>query len=642
MSEDNGSAVEKKSNPKSRRILALFLAIMVVANLGLAAWIAQPYVFPEAALSPTQASPTQQPAADTPTLPPTPTREIIPLVETPFPEFTRPDSATGGTIILSIKDGNFSHLFAYHPQSLPLTRLTSSNWDDITPATSPDGTKLVFSSRRNGYWDLYLLNLTDGDIQRLTDTPAYDASPTLSPDNQWIAYESYFSDNLEILIQSLINPQQPIIQLTESPQSADTSPAWSPQGRDVAFVSDRSGNEDIWLARLDRIDERFINISNSLSVRDTQPNWSPDGRYLIWSAESGGRQAVMVWDSQEPDRSPREVGDGSWPVWSPGGNVILAASLTANHTAISAFVPGSRELVFPLTRLPGQLRGMIWIAGEVKTLMRNYPFTADAEAPAPELWRPLLSVYPQPPGGRFGVVPLEDVTAPVPYLHDAVDESFAALRQQAGHEAGWDVLGSLEEAYLALTTPPTPGMLDNWLYTGRAVALNPLPLYAGWMAIVREDYEGQTYWRLYLKARFQDGSMGEPIKVPIWDMNARFSGDTTGYEQGGQYAPVPAGYWVDFSELASRFGWERLPALRNWRSFYPAARFNIYALRDGLDWQTAMEELYPLEALATPTPTRTYTPTITETPENFRTATPAPSATITPTATLNFTFTPSP
>ena len=88
---------------------------------------------------------------------------------------------------------------------------------------------------------------------------------------------------------------------------------------------------------------------------------------------------------------------------------------------------------------------------------------------------------------------------------------------------------------------------------------------------------------------------------------------------------IPPGYWLDFTRLAEAYGWERLPALSTWRSSYPAARFNEFALTDQLDWQSAMLEVYPAEALVTPTP-------ITPTPEPSRTARP-PTSTATPTRT---------
>ena len=91
----------------------------------------------------------------------------------------------------SLQEGGNFHLFAFSPQTLPLTRLTADPWDDITPALSPDGKSLAYSSRRNGYWDLYLLNLVSGSVLRLTDTLDYDAAPSWSPDGAFIAYESY-------------------------------------------------------------------------------------------------------------------------------------------------------------------------------------------------------------------------------------------------------------------------------------------------------------------------------------------------------------------------------------------------------------------------------------------------------------------
>ena len=154
------------------------------------------------------------------------------------------------------------------------------------------------------------------------------------------------------------------------------------------------------------------------------------------------------------------------------------------------------------------------------------------------------------------------------------------------------------------------------------------------MAIVREDYNGVTYWRVFLKARYQDGSAGVPLTRPVWDINARFAGDPSAYERGGQVGDVLPGYWVDLTELAHQFGWERLPSRNNWRTYFPAIRFNQFVFREGLDWNTAMRELYPPEALATPTSIPTVTNTPTSTREPTRTSTvfvPSSTPTLTPT-----------
>jgi TolB protein len=218
------------------------------------------------------------------------------------------------------------------------------------------------------------------------------------------------------------------------------------------------------------------------------------------------------------------------------------------------------------------------------------------------------------PAGRQHLIPLADVQAPFPQLHDLVDEAFQALRDHVASRAGWDFMASLENAYVPLTVPLAPGMGQDWLYTGRAFAFNPLLINAGWVAVIPEPYGGETYWRVYLRARYQDGSQGMPLHELPWDFNARYSGDPRLYDRGGNLAgEVPAGYWVDFTALAQAYSWERLPALTNWRSAYPAARFNEFVQSNGLDWRTAIQELYPPEALVTPTalipPTLTATPT---------------------------------
>ena len=174
------------------------------------------------------------------------------------------------------------------------------------------------------------------------------------------------------------------------------------------------------------------------------------------------------------------------------------------------------------------------------------------------------------------------------------------------------------------------------------------------MVAVREDFGAQTYWRLYLRAQFQDGSLGEPLRDAPWDLSARYNLDPKIYEQGGMYSDVPEGYWVDVTSLAIQYGWERVPALPNWRTFYRGARFSEFALTGGMDWYSAMLQLYPPDILVTPTkvlpptitPTRTplptWTPLPTRTPRPTFTPSPtrSPTITVTPTGTLQPSSTP--
>lgn len=559
----------------------------------------------------------------------------------PTPSLAPVDTADSLAVV-AMPDGLYTHLFAFHPtgRSGRFTRLTNSPWDDIHPALSPDGTRLAYSSRQNGYWDLYILDLTTGAQVRITDTAEYDGSPSWSPDGKWLAYESYIGDNLEIFIRAIDDLTQPPIRLTNDP-AADYSPDWSPGGREIAFVSDRDGDVDIWLAGLDRVDDRFTNLTAGSNSVESHPAWSPDGSRLAWSTDRYGSAEVVVWNSARPEDPVWRAGAGSWPVWHPGGNSILTGVDGPNEAGLAAYRLDLGSLDVPLTPLTGALQGLTWgDSGVLERIARRWEI--DIGFRAPEIVQPQVTLSPIAPAGRAGVVPIEDVTAPYPYLHDAVDEAFLALREAVSDAAGWDVLANLEQAYLPLTEPAGPGVAEEWSYTGRAFNLNPLPIQAGWMAVIKETYGGQTYWRLFVKTRYQDGSQGRPLTVQAWNLDARYHGDPTAFEAGGTLDVIPSGYWLDFTDLAARFGWQRLPALTNWRTYYPGARFNQFVYPEGLDWSAAMAELYPPEALDPPTaiPTLTLTPSLTPSPRYYQSPTPSPTATQTVAPTRRPTWTP--
>lgn len=596
------------------------------------------------------------PNTPTPTLSPTPSATSsqtptplsnLPLVQQKFP---------AGLLILALREGLHTHLFLFEPETLPLTRLTDGQWDDLTPALSPDGTQLAFASNRDGVFDLYLLTLTTGDITRLTDTPAFDANPTWSPDGRFLAYESYENDNLDIYV-APIDGSSPPIRLTDDP-GADHSPAWSPLGRQVAFVSTRTGEPEIWVADLELVDNRFTNISQSPNSLDAHPAWRPDGKTLAWAAFADGYRTLRVASFSEPGAEPSLItgnpalsalgsGAGDWPVFSPDGDTLLTSLETPNETYLTAYhLPSGGLLALPPLTLPGEVEGLTWGDAVIPDPPPASMLTAAQVTPGP-LWLLKLTPNTDLPAGRQHLVPLPDTEAPDPRLHDLADEAFFALRDYIAQATGWDFLASLENAFVPLTTPLQPGLGADWLYTGRAITFNTAPINAGWIELVREDFGQETYWRVYLLARFQDGSQGRPMTLQPWDLNARFGGNPAIYETGGLLKPdIPHGYWVDFTEIADAFGWERLPALGNWRAFYQGARFNEFVHRMGIDWQNAMMELYPPEVLVTltpivpVTPSRTPTKTLTPTRTPFPTRTPTFTATLPPTKTLTPTPTP--
>ena len=555
---------------------------------------------------------------------PTPSAPTLTPTRTPLPA----DAVS--IFFLALAENGYSRLYAYAPGTLALTRLTNGPWNDTAPTLSPDGKTLAFASDRNEYWDIYLLDIASGQTNRLTDTPAYDSSPRWSPDGQWVVFDSYIDDNLEIIVASTVDIGQ-TIRLTEHPAS-DQQPAWAPGGRQIAFASDRSGEFEIWVANLDTPGEnRFQNISQSPNSDETNPVWSPDGAALAWESTSLTEPtSIYIWDSFQPESPAQRLGLGGKPSWNQFGDQIAAAIREPNQDYLTTY---SLTGFASLPPVPIQeVYGISWRSIPIASLPNTFQRSA-AITPTP------LYISSNPAQNRTALVSLDDVTAPRPFLHDSVNEAFDALRQQAIVETGWDVLANLENAHTPLTSSLDPGRGDSWLYTGRAFGLNPLPLNAGWMYVAREDFNGQTYWRVYLRAQAQDGSQGQPLRAHPWDLNARYTLNPLAYEQGGKpYETIPPGYWVDFTRLARAYGWQRQPAQTNWRTFFKGALFNEFVIPGGLSWRAAMLELYPPDILITPTvvipPTRTPTPT----PTGYRYKTPTPTTTFTP--TMQPTFTP--
>lgn len=582
----------------------------------------------------TPAVPTNLPLTDTPTTlfspTPAPTQTPYVITATPHPELL-PTSGPSNVFILSLADSGYDHLFAYNPQSLPLTRLTTGKWDDVTPALSPDSSSVAFASNRNGYWDLYRLDLQSGETARLTDTPAFDAAPSWSPDGVWLVYESYVDGNLQLLIQSVKDPAQPIIRLTKD-NASDFFPAWSPLGRKIAFVSNRSGQNEIWIADLDRLgNERYSMVSQNAGTLISHPAWSTDGQLLSWSAidPSTALSGIYVWDGRTPATPARLIGNGDWPIWQDSQH--FATRLTSvNQTYLTGYTVPQGGISLPTIQLPGSLGGLSY--GTIPLPLPG-PFKSTAALTPDPMYVVKLTPVQDIPAGRDWLVPLNGVNAPYPKLDGQVTDSFQALRSRLIQEAGWDVLGNnLENAYIPLTTPLDPGMGEDWLYTGRAFTLNSSLLDGGWMVVVREDFGSQTFWRLYLRTRAQDGSQGEPLNQLPWDFSAR--SDPTAYDQGGRLmTSIPSGYWLDLTSLALQYGWERQAAMINWRTFFNGTRFNEFANTQGLDWRTAMLKLYPPDVLVTPTLVYPPTRTPTQVPPWYQSPTPTDTATLNPTST---------
>jgi TolB protein len=217
-----------------------------------------------------------------------------------------------------------------------------------------------------------------------------------------------------------------------------------------------------------------------------------------------------------------------------------------------------------------------------------------------------------------------DVNAPDPRLSSAVVQRFQYLRASVKKQSGWDFLGTLDNAVIDIDTPMPPRETNSWLRTGRAIAISRAAITKGWLVVLPDPTGVSDYWHLYIRTAVQDGSLGAPLREFPWDFDAVTSGTPSAFDSGGQFfGQIPTGYFVDFSQLAAEYGFQRVPSDPDWRSYYFGIHFWEFVCADGLDWIAAMGELYSPYSFLTPTPLDTPSPR--KSPTQTRTSTWAPT-----------------
>lgn len=500
---------------------------------------------------------------------PTDTPAILP----PATIAATPSSLGGlaqGSILLGFNSAGYQQLAWYQPGAALLSGLSGGRWDDAQPAASPSGGQLAFTSNRSGNWDLYLMELSSGQTSRLSDDAAYDGNPSWSPGGDWLAYEHDLGGNLEIFMRPLDASVDPVPLSNHA--AADFEPAWRPGEQQIAFVSVRSGLAQLWLLDLEHSGAQRFQLIAASPRAQAAPAWSPDGRWLAWSEQEDLTWAIYLLDMSNPGAA-RRLGAGHNPQWSPSGETVLAELRDAQRSYLTGYDLDGGLALAPQP-LPGPLNGLAWGPAALGATLQ-----AQAQPMAPAASEAIN------PSAELSA--LDSVQAPSAQLSSAAEPAFDLLRQRTAQLLGWDALSSLDNAFVPLSGLLPPGRGQDWLYTGRAFELHAALQPAGWLAAVREDFAGQTYWRVYLRTARQDGGLGLPLLAHPWD-----------FTLGQPANEIPQGYWIDFTALAAAHGFERPAALDNWQRYYPGTLFSQFAYRQGLSWEAAMLQLYAADELA--------------------------------------------
>jgi len=546
--------------------------------------------------------------------------DVVLNVQTPIPTATPIPAVlqSAGTLAYVVREVGQTDIWAIPIGTRNSLRIVNSPEHDRDPAWSSDGTRLAYASRReDSNWDLYIYDLRTGGTTRMTFNLAFEANPKWSPDDLYLVYESYQqTTHLDLYYMRSDGSAVPE-RLPASSDAPDFSPAWSPDGRRIAFVSWREGNQDIYL--FDFNTGETTNLTNTPTRHEDYPVWSPDGATLAYSAPENGIETVFTQDLTT-NTPPQAFRRGRMPAWSPDGLSIAfmvdATDLSATFITVAPFIDGG--VATEVLQVPYGAEHPIWMDAPLPPALVNaggFPLA---------ITDPLYVEQSRPPSGDppYGLGPLVNISqASQPVLSERVNDSFNALRIRANEIIGVDFLGDITDALWTLEHRREIGEpVRNWHYTGRAFSINrnqvgfPPPF-----EVVREDSDLATYWRIYVRVAedAQNGSLGEPLRRMPWDFAAALQGDVDAYNQGGRLrGQMPAGYYVDLTELALDYGWTRELATNDWRNNFNGRNYWVFQKREGLAWYDAMRELYAESQLGgfVPTPTPAPIPTLTQQP----------------------------
>jgi TolB protein len=214
-------------------------------------------------------------------------------------------------------------IYVMNADGTGLTKVTSGNSYDFSPAWSPDGSKIVFASYRNGNSDIYTMNADGNGVTRITTDPEWDTAPAWSPRGDEIAYSRYSPGNgymLHVVRADGSGERQLVV---------GEHPDWSPDGSRLAY-QDQS---QIWVVNADGTGAVKLTTEPTTTYPDEpyfllfnhNPAWSPDGSMIVfdhgecsWGAcfpplletvnpDGSGRARIATW----PDSS------GGEPDWQP-------------------------------------------------------------------------------------------------------------------------------------------------------------------------------------------------------------------------------------------------------------------------------------------------------------------------------------
>ena len=237
-----------------------------------------------------------------------------------------PDTGPGPWVIdrLKFKDDYVgylnrlrSHLYVFDIDKKAVTQITSGDYEDYSPAWSPDGSKIAFSSNRtaepddNFNSDIWLVKPdTPHDKQelvRVTTNPGSDDSPVWHPDGERLAYitttrtdvpVSYLQTKVALI---RVGEDEPVLLTTESLDRKAYQPHFAPDGSRIYVLLEDDGQ--VHLAAVSVADGKLSRPIAGRRRVDTAAV-APDGAVVALLSEPRLPGELFVLDAEPSATSP--------------------------------------------------------------------------------------------------------------------------------------------------------------------------------------------------------------------------------------------------------------------------------------------------------------------------------------------------
>lgn len=219
-------------------------------------------------------------------------------------------------------------------------RITINRNLNITPSWSPDGRSIAYTSYRTGAMDILISNIFAGTMESPTKGAGQNWLPVFSPDGSRIAFTSSRDGNSEIYIMNRDGSN--LMRLTNSP-AIDSTPTWSPTGTQIAFTSERRGQPQIFTVNVDGTGLRQISFE---SYAD-RPTWSPAPyNEIAFTARTGPGHDIKILGIASGETRQITFGEGTneSPAWAPNGRHLAFSSTRAGRTQIFTVDRDGRNL----------------------------------------------------------------------------------------------------------------------------------------------------------------------------------------------------------------------------------------------------------------------------------------------------------